>query len=269
MSDGGAATIRTTAVHGRATSVLRIEVAGGRRRSATIFGTEVCSRAGASVILRTVRAGRAIVMRHVAPGGPTVVLRSTAARGPSRSTMIFGTEVPSRAGATAILLTMRALRAVVMRHIARRPTLRAAATCGDNSMARELVRAGSSRDRRPTVIHRLSQVPVGRCKMLMIPLHPGRLKVTLVLCTQLVCGRTNMQTTGTAVEAHTVDRDIVDNRPVVYVRDVNRADVTDRSVIKESPTAPVAARESNTGIPEAVIDTAIESDVRTPIAGVP
>jgi hypothetical protein len=78
-----------------------------------------------------------------------------------------------------------------------------------------------------------------------------------------------MQTTGAAVEADTVHRDVVDNRPVVYVRHVNAADVTDRPVIKEGSTAPVTALEPNTGVPEAVVHTAIESDVRTPVAGVP
>jgi hypothetical protein len=94
------------------------------------------------------------------------------ARSRGRSTAIFGAKMSCRPGTAAILRTMCACRAIVMPHFVHRPTARAAAaTGGDDAMARELVRAGSGRNRRPTVVHGLPEVPVGRGKMLMVPLQ--------------------------------------------------------------------------------------------------
>ena len=213
-----------------------------------------------------------MVLRTNMPRGTeaTPVLRTHVACGRGWSTAVLRPEVPRRAWPTAILGAVRARRPIVVRHITHRPTMWTDGVPGrDNAAARKLARPRCRCDRRSSVVHRLPEVPVARRKMLMVPLHRRRVEVTLMFRTQLVCGRTRMQTTGAAVEADTVHGDVVDNRPVVYVRHVNAADVTDRPVIKEGPTAPVTALESNTGVPEAVVHTAIESDVRAPVAGVP
>src|SRR3569833_14509 len=242
--------------HRRARAI-RPPAAHGRAWAAAILRTEVPGRAGPAAVLRSIRPPPPIAVRHVARR-PTVALRTNMARGRRRSTAILRTEVPSRTRAAAILRAMCACRAIAMPHITSQPAARTAAvTRGHYSTTRELARPRSGGNRRPTVGHRLSEVPVGRRKMLMVPLHRRRLEVTLMLRAELVCRRADMQTTGAAVEAATIHGDVVDNRPVVYVRHVNPADVTDRSVVEECPTTPVTALESNTGVSEAVVATAI------------
>jgi hypothetical protein len=78
-----------------------------------------------------------------------------------------------------------------------------------------------------------------------------------------------MEPTRTTVEADAVHGHVVDDRPVVHVRHVSRAEVSARVVVEEGTTMPIATRESDTGITEAVIDTAVEADVRPPISGMP
>lgn len=128
-------------------------MARGCRRSTAIFATEVARRARGTTILRSMCARRPIVMRHVAHR-PTVALRTntprradaTAALGTNMrcragATTVLGTEVPCRTGAAAALRATRARRAIVMPHISYQPTVRAAAaTRGDDSMARKLPR---------------------------------------------------------------------------------------------------------------------------------
>ena len=101
----------------------------------------------------------------------------------------------------------------------------------------------------------------------MIPLHRGRLEVMIALRHHFMRRGTYAQSTRTAVEGHVIIH--VNHGVVVYVGHVHAADVHDRAVIKERATAPVTALESNTGITEAVVHTAVEADMRTPITAVP
>jgi len=61
------------------------------------------------------------------------------------------------------------------------------------------------------------------------------------------------------------DHRIVD----VDVGDVDRIDMHDGGVVEESAAAPFAADEADAAIAKAVINAAIESNVRSPVAGVP
>ena len=101
----------------------------------------------------------------------------------------------------------------------------------------------------------------------MIPLHRGRLEVMIVLRHHFMRRGTCTQSTRTAIEGHVIIH--VNHSVVVYVRHVHATDVHDRAVIKERATAPVTALESNTGITEAIVHTAVEADMRTPITAVP
>jgi hypothetical protein len=102
--------------------------------------------------------------------------------------------------------------------------------------------------------------------MLMITLQRRRLEVMLMFRSQLVSGRSCLDTTR-SVERHV--HIVVDDRVVIYVGDVDAAHIHDRAVIEVSTTAPVTALKPNTTITEAVIDTAVEADVRAPVATVP
>jgi hypothetical protein len=101
----------------------------------------------------------------------------------------------------------------------------------------------------------------------VIPLHRGRLEVMIVLRHHFMRRGACAQSTRTAIEGHVIIH--VNHSVVVYVRHVHATDVHDRAVIKERATAPVTALESNTGITEAVVHTAVEADMRTPITAVP
>jgi hypothetical protein len=105
--------------------------------------------------------------------------------------------------------------------------------------------------------------------VLVLALRRSEINMTLVLCNQLVRAWPNMHTAFTTVEAHTVHRDVVDYRLVIYVGDVSLAQVGNRPVVIERPAAPVAALEANTTVPVTVVDATVETYVRTPVAGVP
>src|SRR5580698_11549037 len=76
-----------------------------------------------------------------------------------------------------------------------------------------------------------------------------------------------------AVEAGVVDVDdgvaLNDGAVDVDVRYVDAAEVGDRAVVGEDSAAPLTAEEADAAVAEAVVDAAIEADMRTPVAGVP
>jgi hypothetical protein len=59
---------------------------------------------------------------------------------------------------------------------------------------------------------------------------------------------------------------IHDHRPVVDVGDVGGIDVGDSTVVIKAVALPVAAVVAGTDIPVAVVNTAVEADMRTPVA---
>ena len=101
----------------------------------------------------------------------------------------------------------------------------------------------------------------------MVSLHGSGLEVMVMLRRQLMRRRARSQATGPAVEGDVVVH--VDYGAVVYVRHMHRAEVHDRAVVEECSAVPITARESNTGITEAVVHSAVEADMRAPVAGVP
>src|SRR5262249_2717681 len=72
-----------------------------------------------------------------------------------------------------------------------------------------------------------------------------------------------------AVVADVVDGGVVDHRLTVDVTDVGIADVIDGTVVIELVVAPVATFIAMSEVAEAVDDTAVETDLRAPVAGVP
>jgi hypothetical protein len=100
----------------------------------------------------------------------------------------------------------------------------------------------------------------------MITLQRRRLEVMVTFRSKLMSSRSRLDT-ARSVERHV--HVIVDDGPVIYVGDVNTTHVHGRTVIEERTTAPVTTLESNTTIAEAVIHTAVEANVRAPVATVP
>jgi hypothetical protein len=106
-------------------------------------------------------------------------------------------------------------------------------------------------------------------RVLVIALHRSETNMAIAICNQLVRARPHAQAAFTTVVAHTVHRDVIDDRPVVNIGDVSAAQVCNGPVVVERPMAPVTALEANTGVPVPVVDTTVETYVRAPIAGVP
>jgi hypothetical protein len=71
-----------------------------------------------------------------------------------------------------------------------------------------------------------------------------------------------------AVVAHLVDGNVVDYRLVVGVVDDRGVDIVDRGVVPEVVVFPATTFKTFAHIAAAVMDSAVEPDVRTPIAGV-
>ena len=81
----------------------------------------------------------------------------------------------------------------------------------------------------------------------------------------------HVDATMSAVEAHAVDGlaavgdVVVDDGVVVDVGDM--ADVSNGAVVVEVVAVPIATEEADADVAEAIVDTAVEADVRTPVAG--
>jgi hypothetical protein len=80
--------------------------------------------------------------------------------------------------------------------------------------------------------------------------------------------RCRRDTPRATVVAHLVDSDIVDYRLVVCVVDDRGVDIVDCGVVPEVVAFPATPFKTVARIPAAVMDSAVEPDVRTPIAGV-
>src|SRR5579871_1855247 len=80
--------------------------------------------------------------------------------------------------------------------------------------------------------------------------------------------RRGHDTAAAAVEAHSVHHDVVYDGLVVGVVDHDRGiDIGHGAVVRKLTTDPTAARKADTDVTEAVIDAAVEADMRAPIPG--
>jgi hypothetical protein len=114
----------------------------------------------------------------------TMILRPSAPRRSGRSTtVVLRTEVPRRPG-TTVFKPMPTTARPTVRKIVRLP--RRGTTRTDHSVSREVPGARRGSHRRPTVVHRLPEVPVARGKVLMISLQRSSFEVMITLRNQLV-----------------------------------------------------------------------------------
>jgi hypothetical protein len=146
---------------------------------------------------------------------------------------------------------------------------RAGSPCLNHPASRKHTRPLGGGNTRLTAVNRSTQVVIAERHVLVIALHGSEVNMALVLSRQFVRAGPHTQAALTTVEAHTVYRDVVDYRLVVDVGDVNASKVGNGPVVVERPMAPVAALETNTAVPVAVVDSAVEAYVRSPIAGMP
>jgi hypothetical protein len=192
-----------------------------------------------------------VVARYGVPTtGRAVVLRA-------------GTAVTSCGRATVIFRPMPD-RASVMRY---RTTVRATSMRTNDAPSGELTRSRRRGHRGSAVVKRGTQLPVTGGGMFVVTLQRRGLDMMIMFRGELVRSRTRLDT-ARAVERHAAEV-VVDDGPVVHVGDVDTAHVHRRAVVEKGTTAPVTALESNTTIAEAIVHTAVEADMRAPVAGVP
>src|ERR1700751_1410616 len=84
-----------------------------------------------------------------------------------------------------------------------------------------------------------------------------------------VGSRFNREAARTADIADAVDSDVVDHGLGVDIRDRDVGYVVDRAVVIEPVVAPVPALVAMTGVAEAVVHSAVETDLRRPVARIP
>jgi len=132
----------------------------------------------------------------------------------------------------------------------------------------KLPRSGGGRHARHAVINRSQQIVLGARTSLVLHLHWRSRHVRLTGSLLLLGIGLRSYATRTAIKAgprHCASH----HRPAVHIADLRGADVHYGSVVKEMAPIPVATLKAVAAKPEAVIDAAVEADVRPPVAGVP
>jgi hypothetical protein len=101
----------------------------------------------------------------------------------------------------------------------------------------------------------------------MALLRRRRLNVVLVFVAGFLRARPSLNAARTAVEAGVAVVVVHDHRAIhIHVAVEAAADVQHGAVIREVPAIPASAHEAHSAKPEAVVDSAIEADVRAPVA---
>ena len=127
-------------------------------------------------------------------------------------------------------------------------------------------RSRSSRDRRLAVVHRSALLGVIAGRLRVLSLSGYRRNVVLICRRLLFRTRPRSCSAVAAVVTDAVNRYIVCNFCRINVVDVGDIYVVDRTVVKKSPIFPTAAFITHPEESEAVVDPAIETNTRTPVA---
>jgi hypothetical protein len=103
---------------------------------------------------------------------------------------------------------------------------------------------------------------------LMLSLSSYRRSMFLSLNRFLLRRSTRRDSTVAAVVADAVHRGVVDHGGVVNVVDVGDIYVVDGTIVEKVAAVPTSAFIAIAEIAESVVDAAVESDMRTPVANV-
>jgi hypothetical protein len=128
--------------------------------------------------------------------------------------------------------------------------------------------ARRGRNWRPAVVLARQQSTVLACGLLMLHLRRDWSTVRFVGPGLLLRRGTRSYSALSAVERN-VRVIVYDHGLVIDIGDVGDIHVGHRAVVEKSAAAPFAAREAFAEVSEAVINAAIESDMRAPIASIP
>ncbi len=138
----------------------------------------------------------------------------------------------------------------------------------DGGMAAEITRPGGGCNCRAPMIFRREVLAILAGCVLVLGLRRQRSGVLLVRGCLFLRRRTRLNSALPAVVAHRPGI-VHHHRVVVDVSHVRDADIGDGAVVVERSAAPLAADESHAGVPEAIVNAAVEADVRAPVPGVP
>src|SRR5579864_709693 len=132
----------------------------------------------------------------------------------------------------------------------------------------KLTRASRGRNGRPAMVYRGQQLAILSCAMFVVHLHPRGFKVAFVLPAHLIMVRACHDSTTSTVVAHACDVHIVDDGFIVDMN-IGDVDVGYGAVVEVVAAFPISAEEAHAGIAKAVVNPAVETDVRSPVSGMP
>ena len=135
----------------------------------------------------------------------------------------------------------------------------------DNAATAEFSGPCCGRDRRPPHVRRRAHLRIVSRRLYMLSLRRYRPDMSLAPPRFFFRGRTRIDSAVTAVE-----RDVVliavDHGRVVDVMNFVHVDIHDGAVVEEMSAVPASPFKTGTEIAKAVVDAAIETNVRSPIA---
>jgi hypothetical protein len=106
-------------------------------------------------------------------------------------------------------------------------------------------------------------------RSLVLKLRRNSRYVLLVRCCLLFRRGPNRRSTAASIEADPCCIRIYDDGFLIDIGDRNATKIVDRPIVGEDTVVPSAALVSNSAVAEAVIDSAVKADVRSPLSGVP
>ncbi len=127
---------------------------------------------------------------------------------------------------------------------------------------------GSCRYFRPAVVHRRPLRTIVARQLFMLGLHRSRTDVSLACCSFLGSTGPGIDSSLSAVVANTI-HGVVNHRGVVGVVNVGDVYAIHGSVIVKISTVPITALIAVTVVAIAVVNAAIEPNLRTPVSGIP
>jgi hypothetical protein len=138
----------------------------------------------------------------------------------------------------------------------------------DHPVPGKIARLGCGRNGRPAMVYGCEQRVISTGRVHVLRLRGGRRNVLLACHGLFLRGRSRGSPARAAVEADISYSRVVDDGFVVDVGDVHATEIVHGRVVSEDAVAPVAALVAGAHIAETVIDAAVESDMRPPIATV-
>src|ERR1017187_10387844 len=184
--------------------------------------------------------------------------------------LVLGCLVFIRTGCSCLILDCLVLirtgcRGLILGCLVRRARLPG----GNHSMSAKLRGLRSCSDCRPPVVHGRQECMVGAGSVHMLGLQ-FHWRPVLLVCRCLFClGRAGANSTRAAVIADMVHGGVIDHGLVVNIVNVRGVHVIHRAVVAEGSVIPISAFIADTTIAEAVVDAAVEADMRAPIAFIP